>query len=698
MKPLDFWSLPLQLILGAIGLVVLTAAAAGLPAIWLLYSQLEHQAWDQVEQGRRAVTALYATRQRELVSLATLTAQRPTLRDLLAQGETASLNSYLHTLREGADLDLIAICAGQQTVVAQTNGAISLEACVDDFPEGVYLDASQEPPELWLLASHPIFDPPVERPETVIVGIALDQAFAVDMRDQTGLDHTLLADGRPTATSLPGGPKARRDARMTPNERNAGLRLLLNDMPYYAALVHLADRSPDFPLEAEVALPVEDIVVTQRQLVWVLGSSIVLVALVGSVLGVLLARHISRPLARLTRAATTFSQGDLSRPVDIDSRVREIVLVGSALETARIDLNLTLNDLQREKAWTDHLLAAIVEGIVTLDRRGKIIFFSSGAERITGWSRDEAVGRSCDDIFSSEEPDPFSSLISPPGRRHKITVTLRDNRQAVLAVTSATIQPPEGSEARLVLVFRDVSEAEAVHRLMGHFLANIAHEFRTPLTSLAASTELLRDQAPDLSRAELQELIGSLHLGVLGLQTLIDNLLEGASIEAGRFHVYTRSVDLKSIVVDAGRVMQPLLTKYQQRLNIHLPPETLWVRADPRRTAQVLINLLSNAGKYGPDNAAIDLSAAVEGDSVRVTVADRGPGIPAAYRQDLFRQFVHPSENNNAAQYGAGLGLSVVKAIVEAQGGQVGVEDRPGGGAIFWFTLPLERDELERDE
>ena len=692
MKPLDLRSLPVQLILGSIGLVVLTAAAAGVPAIWLLYNQLDHQAWDQVEQGRRAATALYATRQRELVSLATLTAQRPTLRELLDQAEPAPLEIYLQTLREGADLDLIAVCAGPQMVVAQTNGSISLEACVDDFPEGVYLDASRQPPELWLLASHPVFDSPAERPETVIVGIALDQEFAVNMREQTGLDHTLLADDRPTATSLPGGPKARRDARLAPNGSNPGVRLLLNNTPYYAAVIHLADRSPDLPLEAEVALPVDEIVVTQRRLAWVLGSSILLVALVGSVLGVLLARHLGQPLARLTRAAATFSQGDLSRPVDIDTRVREIALVGSALETARIDLNLTLNDLQREKAWTDHLLAAIVEGIVTLDRQGKIIFFSSGAERITGWSQDEAVGRSCDDIFSSEEPNPFSSLITPPGRRYKITVILRDNRQAVLAVTSATVQPPEGSEARLVLVFRDVSEAEAVHRLMGHFLANIAHEFRTPLTALAASTELLLDQAPDLSRAELQELIGSLHLGVLGLQTLIDNLLEGASIETGRFRVYTRPVVLKSIVAEAGRVMQPLLNKYQQRLNIQLPPETLWVQADPRRTTQVLINLLSNAGKYGPDNAAIDVGAVVEGDWVRVTVADRGPGIPAAYRHDLFRQFIHPSENNSEAQYGAGLGLSVVKAIVEAQGGQVGVEDRPGGGAVFWVTIPLERN------
>jgi PAS domain S-box-containing protein len=396
-------------------------------------------------------------------------------------------------------------------------------------------------------------------------------------------------------------------------------------------------------------------------------------------------------LGRLARTATTFSQGDLTRPVSVNTWVREVALVGSALEAARIDLSLTLNDLQREKAWSDHLLAAIVEGIITLDRNGKIIFFSRGAERITGWSRDEVLGRTCDEIFPLvERHTTFSQLLSLPGLQHKITVALRDGHQAVLAITSAQLLPPEGSEARLVLVIRDVSETEVVHRLMGHFLANIAHEFRTPLSALAASVELLLDQAPDLSAAELQELVGSLYMGIVGLQTLVDNLLEGASIEAGRFRVYARPVEVETIINDGVRLLRPLLEKHGQCLVVELPAGLPVVRADPRRTVQVLVNLLSNANKYGPDRAEITVSAVPEEGQVRVRVADQGPGIPPEYRNELFRRFSPPSVDNSKAQVGMGLGLSVVKAIVEAQGGQVGVEDRPGGGSIFWFTLIVE--------
>jgi signal transduction histidine kinase len=112
------------------------------------------------------------------------------------------------------------------------------------------------------------------------------------------------------------------------------------------------------------------------------------------------------------------------------------------------------------------------------------------------------------------------------------------------------------------------------------------------------------------------------------------------------------------------------------------------VRADPRRTVQVLVNLLSNASKYGPDEAEITIGAAVDEGSVKVIVADRGPGIPMEHHKTMFRRFIRLGMNNGKAQYGAGLGLSVVKAIVRAHGGQVGLDDRPGGGTIFWFTLP----------
>ena len=673
-------SLSAQMILSSIALVLLTAAAVGGPASWLIREQLDRQAWAQVEQGSLAAQSLYEATQNELLSLAILTAQRPTLQGLLARGEQDALLAYLRTLQEGSGLDLVLVC-NAAGVKAQVGGAIPQEFCAAEGPLGFYIAPLNALPRVWLLAAYTLGGEAGHSAGSVIVGRALHDQFAAQMSAQTGLEHTLLVDGQPVAAS-----SALRRALTLPVVANTLQHTYTVDgHPYYAASFPL----PAAGLKAEVALDVSGIATTRQNLVKTLAGTILVVAVVASLLGTFLARRIGRPLSRLADAAGIMSKGSLDSPIAFDPGVREVALVAQALEGARLDLKRTLAELRREKEWTEHLLESIVEGIVTLDHQGHITFFSHGAERITGWRREDVLGRTCDQVFKPTETDaPFSQLVPAPGRRQQISVELRDGREAILAVTGAQLLPPEGGDAQVALVFRDVSEAEAVHRLLGHFLANVAHEFRTPLTAVAASVELLLDQAPDLTTAESEELLTSLHIGVLGLQTLIDNLLESASIEAGHFRVHPRPSNLGEIISDAIRAIQPLLSKHDQRLVVELPTEIPVVQADPRRTAQVLVNLLFNASRYGPDDAEIEVRAVANGQMVKVTVADSGPGVPPESRQDLFRRFAHPGTENGRAQVGAGLGLSVVKAVVEAQGGEVGVDDSPQGGSLFWFTLP----------
>jgi signal transduction histidine kinase len=189
-------------------------------------------------------------------------------------------------------------------------------------------------------------------------------------------------------------------------------------------------------------------------------------------------------------------------------------------------------------------------------------------------------------------------------------------------MTGARLAPPDAGNARVALVLRDVTAEDAMRHLLGDFLANITHEFRPPLSALAASSELLLDQVQDLSPADLQELLGSLHLGILGLQTLIDNLLEGASIEAGRFRVYPRNANLLEIIHEAATTIQPLAQKYNQFLLLTLPDSLPPVCVDARRTVQVLVNLFSNAIKFGPPDGKITLTTERTPHAVRVTFGE----------------------------------------------------------------------------
>jgi PAS domain S-box-containing protein len=335
------------------------------------------------------------------------------------------------------------------------------------------------------------------------------------------------------------------------------------------------------------------------------------------------------------------------------------------------------------------LIQSLPEGIVTINESGQIMSFNRSAERIIGWSNGEALGKSINEVLplaagKGQFLERLSAAAIPP-----INAMNRQGRDITLAVTTASLDLPEGFAPQTVLVIRDVTTEDAAQRLRSYFLANISHEFRTPLSALKASVELLLEGVDSFTLNETLELARSIHFSVTSLQTLVDNLLESVSIEAGRFRIRRRSTDIGLLVAEVAALMKPLLERRGQKLITSLPDHLPQLSVDPMRLTQVLVNLLSNASKYGPMEEPIELALCLQQDQVlKLSVSDRGSGIPAEDKENIFRRFVRLEEKDNT-QYGVGLGLSVVKTIVESHGGTVGMEERPGGGSIFWFTIPL---------
>lgn len=683
--------LRLQILISFIAVIFITAVAAWFPESWLIRNEFERQTWARVEQGRRAARTLYSALQSEVVNAVILTAQLPTLKTLLQSGNSDELAIYLATVETSLDLDLVLACNDADHIVAQV-GTIALDTpCLVANDVGFYIVDEPVGSPAWLLASQPVLinGEPAGR---VLVGIHLNDAFAQRMRGETQLQHTLLVDDRPVATSFSAGLPIRTEAsenEVRPEESDAQpLAFSTADgRSFYAMRLELNNPR----IADEVALSATEIIDTQRSLIRTGFLSILLVVLLGSGAALIISRQISRPLLQLDEAAARLSRGDLDRSIDVQTELQEVARVAATLEQTRIDLKQTLATLQQEKAWVDHLLEAIVEGIMILDEDNRITYFSEGATRITGWQEAQVRHQLADDVFPPVSGDqPFSALVPAAGRRRTVWVRLAGARPAALSLTRAQLAPPHATKAETAVVFRDVSEEEAVQRLLRNFLANITHEFRTPLTALAASAELLVDEANRLTQEELEQMLTWLHLGILGLQTLVDNLLETASLEAGRFQISPHPTDLGEIITEAARLMQPLLKKYQQRLMVALPESPMpQVHADSRRIVQVLVNLLSNANKYGPPDSEITIRAAHQDDQIKVEVRDRGPGVPPGSKTDLFHRFLHKDVESDRKRSGVGLGLWVVKAIVEEHGGQVGVADHAGGGSVFWFTLPL---------
>lgn len=219
-------------------------------------------------------------------------------------------------------------------------------------------------------------------------------------------------------------------------------------------------------------------------------------------------------------------------------------------------------------------------------------------------------------------------------------------------------------------------------------LATVAHELRGPLTAIATSSELLAEDFAHLDPEQIKSMLGAMHRRTLWLQGLVENLLAAATIREGRLQLHRQSLSLVDVMADVEAVVEPLLEQRGQRLRVRIAAGLPNVMADSRRLGQVLINLILNASKFGPANTAIDVTISTRAGAVSVAVADRGPGVPDEQVDRLFEPYYRAPGTAGMGKDGVGLGLSIVKSIVEAHGGQVGVEHRRGGGARFWFALP----------
>jgi signal transduction histidine kinase len=222
-------------------------------------------------------------------------------------------------------------------------------------------------------------------------------------------------------------------------------------------------------------------------------------------------------------------------------------------------------------------------------------------------------------------------------------------------------------------------------------LATVAHELRGPLTALATSSELLAEDFVHLDPSQVRDMLGAMHRRTLWLQGLVENLLCAATIRDGRLQLFCQSLGLADMLDDVRAVVGPILAQRGQRLRVRMSSDLPEVLADSRRLGQVLINLILNASKFGAVNTSIDVRASIRDGAVRVVVADRGPGVSMQQAQRLFEPYFRSTVTAGTSREGVGLGLSIVKSIVEAHGGAVGVENRRGGGARFWFSIPTVR-------
>jgi PAS domain S-box-containing protein len=318
-------------------------------------------------------------------------------------------------------------------------------------------------------------------------------------------------------------------------------------------------------------------------------------------------------------------------------------------------------------------------------------------EQLTGWPREEAIGRPCAEVLAIQTAQGVNiCLVDCPLQRRPPEpnpvvegwVTARDGRRRYVQSRYAVQRGPKGDFLGAIANVRDITHRKIEEETQNTFISVISHELKTPVSIIKGYAETLGREDAKWDRATLRD-----GLAVIGdeadrLARQIADLLEVSRLHANGLRLELTEWPLPALVT---RVVERFAGQAGERFSFELrvPDDLPAVYADYERTRTVLENLISNAIKYSPEGGAIRIAGRANGDHVIVSVADQGIGIAPEEQERIFERFYRVDNRLRREAQGAGLGLFLSKAIVEAQGGRMWVDSPPGRGARFSFTLPL---------
>jgi PAS domain S-box-containing protein len=375
--------------------------------------------------------------------------------------------------------------------------------------------------------------------------------------------------------------------------------------------------------------------------------------------------------------------------------------------------------LRKESDWLRVTLSSIGDAVITTDVESRVTFMNRVAESLTGWAQAEAMGRSLPDIFQILNEESRQPVENPAVRtlsagatvelaNHTILIA-KDGTECRIDDSAAPIRNEQGEVVGTVLVFRDISErkrmelererllaaaqaaqkeAEQANRLKDEFLATASHELRTPLTAVVGWSRLLRTGKLDAENSA--RALESIERNATLQTKLIDDLLDVSRIITGKLTLDRRPLEIAHVVSDAVNTVRPAADAKNIAIETSFDAEAEPVLGDANRLQQVVWNLLSNAVKFTPKNGRIEVALQRVNSEVQVSVGDSGEGISSEFLPYVFDRFSQGDGKTTRPHSGLGLGLAIVRQLVELHGGTVKAHsDGPGRGATFKLRLPV---------
>jgi two-component system phosphate regulon sensor histidine kinase PhoR len=447
----------------------------------------------------------------------------------------------------------------------------------------------------------------------------------------------------------------------------------------------------------------------------VVRSRLVVVSLIILILGgavsLMLSRGFSMRVERLKDFAGRVAAGDF-RPLELEDTEDELADLARALNETAARLAESIRTLTDERNRSSAILRSMAEGVAVIDARERVVFCNQAFAQIlsvdAAASEDRpllevvrqadlvALARRALQSGEHVQGDLVLGTVSPQNFGVTAAPITALDSQANGRASSSTAQstgngaprPPVPVQQGAVIVLHDISELRRLERVRQDFVANVSHEFKTPLTAIQGFAETLLTGAleDEKNNRRFLEIIRD-HAVRLG--RLTDDLLKLARIEAGKLELEFHRVDIADIIESCATTTLMRASRRNLSLDVSFPPALPAVRGDSSLLREVLQNLLDNAVQYTQPGGKITLSANAGDSEAIVTVADTGIGIPQAEKERIFERFYRVDAARSREVGGTGLGLSIAKHIVEAHGGRIWVDSSVGQGSQFHFSIPL---------
>jgi two-component system phosphate regulon sensor histidine kinase PhoR len=457
---------------------------------------------------------------------------------------------------------------------------------------------------------------------------------------------------------------------------------LRRDLLYYAVREAVSGGPP---VVLRFAIPLESAdqaVATFRRSLWLASFIILLIAFAASVL---VSRSISDRVDRLKEFSRRVAEGDF-RPISGNGSGDALEALGASLNQTAARMDLTIRTLTEERNMSSAILGSMVEGVAVVNGAERLVFANQGFAAILELDVPPRSGSALVEVVRQTEMIEAVRRVLAGEPRVEAEIVTGTLRQHFFAATVAAVRAGETSGA--VVVLHDITDLRKLERVRRDFVANVSHEFKTPLTAIQGFSETLLAGAID-DPQNRERFLGIILEHSRRLARLTDDLLKLSQMDADRLEVEIRNVSVSDLIESCLETAQHRAAEKNLQIDVTLAASLPPIAADRRRLAEVLQNLLDNAIQYTLPGGRIVVRAELRAPDVVISVSDSGIGIPKVDQSRIFERFYRVDAARSREAGGTGLGLAIAKHIVEVHGGRIWVDSEIGQGSHFHFSVPV---------